>query len=466
MLGMRQSEEQRKRKGEGSLFQYNGYWFYTYGYTVDGEQRKKKKCLGPVDKFKTEAAAWTEAKRFRDQFITDVNTGKVVTSDVENVTCGELLTQYVAHLKGQKKPAAYVIEKCIEANIRPFFGSMKVGKLETRQFERYRAMRTQEVSDATVDHDFTYLKSALLLEYKKTPSRVTRVPHIQKSGEDKVRHGFLELDGYKKVLAQLPLSLKSVFVVGYHIGNRKGALLGLEWPQIDFGSEVVRFIRLQNRKPVPVAAPIYGDMREWLRRQKAFRDEHFPENRYVFFWYPVDCEIDPTSTKGHGGRRNEPGTQIKSFYDSWRAAVKNAGFPELLFHDLRRSAVRNMVEKIGMSEKRAMEISGHKTRSCFERYHIVSLAEIQESGQKMDEWMKAQRSESAHKGSRRGPTKRQSRRPSLGGNDTADDGFRSRAGQQGPIRPGAAPRKIRSKIRSKTEIASKAIADRLVLNPL
>jgi hypothetical protein len=46
-----------------------------------------------------------------------------------------------------------------------------------------------------------------------------------------------------------------------------------------------------------------------------------------------------------------------------------------------------MVEKIGMSERRAMEISGHKTRSCFERYHIVSLADIQESGQKMDKWM-------------------------------------------------------------------------------
>jgi hypothetical protein len=44
-----------------------------------------------------------------------------------------------------------------------------------------------------------------------------------------------------------------------------------------------------------------------------------------------------------------------------------------------------------MSEKRAMEISGHKTRSCFERYHIISLADILESGQKMDQWMKAQR---------------------------------------------------------------------------
>jgi hypothetical protein len=44
-----------------------------------------------------------------------------------------------------------------------------------------------------------------------------------------------------------------------------------------------------------------------------------------------------------------------------------------------------------MSEKRAMEISGHKTRSCFERYHIVSLSDIQESGKKMDQWIRALR---------------------------------------------------------------------------
>jgi hypothetical protein len=59
--------------------------------------------------------------------------------------------------------------------------------------------------------------------------------------------------------------------------------------------------------------------------------------------------------------------------------------------------VRNMVEKVGMSEKRAMEISGHKMRSCFERYHIISLADIQESGEKMDKWMKAQRTQPAKK---------------------------------------------------------------------
>lgn len=389
---MAKSEDERKRKGEGSLFKHSGYWFYTYGYTVDGEHRKKKKCLGSVERFKTEAAAWTEAKRVRDEFIADIKTGKVATSAVESVTCGELLTQYIAHLKTQKQPSAYVIERCIEANIRPFFGGLRVAKLQTNDFERYRQIRNKSVSNATVDHDLAYLKSALFLEYRKTPSRIVRVPYIPKSGEENIRQGFLEFDGYEAVLSELPLSLKCAFVVGYHIGNRKGVVLSLKWPQVDFDNRVIRFIRLQNRKPVPVAAPIYGDMEYWLRRQKAYRDQHFPTCEFVSFWYPEDCEIAPKSKRVHGGRRTEPGSTIRSFRDSWRSAVTRAGFPALLFHDLRRSAVRNMVEKIGISEKRAMEISGHKTRSCFERYHIVSLADIQESGQKMDKWVKGQRS--------------------------------------------------------------------------
>jgi hypothetical protein len=43
-----------------------------------------------------------------------------------------------------------------------------------------------------------------------------------------------------------------------------------------------------------------------------------------------------------------------------------------------------------MSEKKAMVISGHRTRSCFDRYHIVSLDDIQEGGEKMDRWVKEQ----------------------------------------------------------------------------
>jgi hypothetical protein len=54
-----------------------------------------------------------------------------------------------------------------------------------------------------------------------------------------------------------------------------------------------------------------------------------------------------------------------------------------------------MVTKMGISEKRAMEISGHLTRSMFDRYDIVALGDIKESGEKGDKWVSAQRSKTA-----------------------------------------------------------------------
>ncbi|HKA02322.1 MAG TPA: hypothetical protein VKE70_37685 [Candidatus Solibacter sp.] len=70
--------------------------------------------------------------------------------------------------------------------------------------------------------------------------------------------------------------------------------------------------------------------------------------------------------------------------------------PELLFHDLRRSAVRNM-KRAGVQDVVAMRISGHKTHSVFDRYNITDIDDLTGAGVKLEQYFEQRKAERAAK---------------------------------------------------------------------
>jgi integrase len=182
-----------------------------------------------------------------------------------------------------------------------------------------------------------------------------RIPWPSTLQEDNARSGFLRDDEYAALLNALPAELKPLFVTAFETGMRKGELLAIRWDQADFESGFITLKPSETKRGKARTVPIVpGDMEGLLKVAKQEWDASWPDSPWVF---------------------NRQGERIKDFRRTWEKACESAGVPELKFHDLRRTTVRNM-RKAGIEQAVRMKISGHRTDSMERRYNIVDEEDI------------------------------------------------------------------------------------------
>ncbi len=343
----------RTKRGQGSIYERNGLWWCDY--SVDGVRRRESCETANRD----EALAYLHRKQGK------LASGELLTPD--RVSVRDLLQLLLEDYDVRKVAQFYIATLKVNSILLPKLGDIKATKLSSARIKEYIESRLKTVKPGTVNRELGLLQRAFQLGYNQDPPLVARVPHFPRLTEDEPRKGFLKPELYQKLLFELPDVLRLLFVIAYHVGLRRGALLRIKWSQVDLKANTIWMEgRKSNRKPEPVAVPIYGDMAKFI-------------------------EMQPRTSEYLFARGSTP---IRDFRESWDLACQRAGIPDLLFHDLRRTAVRNL-RRAGVPETVIMKITGHRTRSVFERYNITDETDTQEAGRKAEVFLAREHEEVA-----------------------------------------------------------------------
>jgi len=170
--------------------------------------------------------------------------------------------------------------------------------------------------------------------------------------ESAPRQGFFEHAEYLAVREQLtPAVYQDVLDFAYYSGWRRGEITGLTWREIDMAGRVIRLDPQRSKTKTGRLLPISQPLKEVLQRRVAARR--------------LDCVLV----------FHRDGEPLIDWRRGWAAACKAARLMGKRLHDCRRTAARNLIRS-GTPERVAMQLTGHKTRSVFDRYNIVSESDL------------------------------------------------------------------------------------------
>ena len=268
----------------------------------------------------------------------------------------------------------------IRKHLAPVFGGRRMAAIETADVRAFIVTRqAAQASNGEINRELTALKRRFNLALQG--DKLLRKPHIPMLKEHNVRTGFFERHEFDSICRHLSEVVRRMLTVAYITGWRiPSEIQTLEWRQVDFVAGEVRLDPGTTKNDDGRVFPMTAELRAVFDQQ----------------WRVTQA------TAKTGGRIcpyvfHRSGEPVKSFVTAWQTACRKAGCPGRIPHDFRRTAVRNLV-RAGFPERVAMQLTGHKTRSVFERYNIVSSGDLRSAALLLDSGLHANGSVTKERG--------------------------------------------------------------------
>jgi integrase len=247
----------------------------------------------------------------------------------------------------------------------------QVREVDTGRLRRYIQERQRAgKAPATIQLELAFLHRAFVLAHQE--GKVGQIPVFPSIEVDNARQGFFEQGDFDAVCALLSPVLADVARFAYLSGWRKREVCNLTWTEVDLIGKVAKLSPERSKNKKGRTLPLVGELWEIINRRHLVR---------------FSTDITTGTLHVYPWVFHREGQSIKDFRDAWNNACRKAGVEGMLFHDLRRTAVRNLL-RAGVPQKTAMEMSGHKTTSVFLRYDIVDEADLRQAQEKMQAWLK------------------------------------------------------------------------------
>ena len=348
-------EKDKRKYGSGGLWRRGRVWWVKYY----------------VDRYPVFESAKTRDKKRAEDFLrkrlAEAELDQLPNPGARRLAVRDLLKALLSDYELRGRASKKQFESRMKLHLLPLLGAIRAQDFGNRHVDAYvRQRRHQAASDAAINRELEHVRAAF--KFAVDNEELSKAPKIRMLAEDNVRTNFLEHSEYVSLRQAMPQYLVPLFVVGYHVGSRLGELLKLCWAQVDFEASQIWLERGQTKAKVARVLPIYGEMRDVLLVAFKERNEKHPKCELIF---------------------NRDGKKIVDFRKAWARACSMAEVKGLHFHDLRRSAVRNM-DRAGIPRATIRRIIGHETDSMFDRYRIVDQKDIREAGQKAEEYLQQQ----------------------------------------------------------------------------